>query len=128
LLEVDALVRVLLALRLRAPQEVEVRDVRQVLAERAHFLLRAGTEAVEILGHLLRRADDVVLVAVVHVAHERRGRRRRLIASAALREGRSGKRETDHRGDKELVHHAADYTGFFFSISTSHQPKWTASM
>jgi hypothetical protein len=52
--------------------------VSQVLAEAAHFHLRAWAQVVELLGHLLARSDDVVLVAVVEVFQESgRGRRRR---------------------------------------------------
>jgi hypothetical protein len=81
----------------------------QVLAEGAHFHLRAGTQPVQILRHLLGRADDVVLVAVVHVAKERRGRRRRLRLLPLLSEGRRGARSSQQRDHEQFSHHAGDY-------------------
>src|SRR5258705_5847014 len=77
-----------------------------MLPERPHFLLRSRTQAVEILRHLLRGADDVVLVAVVHVAQERRRRGRRLRLLALLREGRGGERRSEQRDREESLHHA----------------------
>src|SRR4030095_5427111 len=87
-------------------QEVVVRHVGQMLTERPHFLLRPRPKAIHILRHLLGRADDVVLVAVVHVAEERRGGRRRLRLLSLLSEGRRGKRGSEQRDHEKSVHHA----------------------
>ncbi len=74
LLQVRAGVRILFELGLGAPQKVVVRQVPDLLAEGAHFLLRAGAQVVELFRHLLGGSQNTIEIVSIGGAKPRRQR------------------------------------------------------
>jgi len=104
LLEVVPLIGIFLALRIRAPKVVKVREVPDKLSEGPHFHLRTGTQGVKLFRHLICRPRDVFFVPVVGVAQPS-GEwifRRRLLAG--LRRDRKHQQRTEPYAKENVSH------------------------